>query len=163
MHIPGEGLSKLRVRCSGFVAAAQSTWARETRLWVGWGAAREWGQRGGLLCQVAMRRDWNSSLISSEHEIQKPRSKELMLQSVSSQIKPHSPMTGQKEMWLFLCSKLPFSTVFRVSVGNIPQKKGTAPQRCRASNQGASRGLMGYTEYPQTSAWWSNAKQFSFA
>lgn len=37
MHIPGEGLSKLKLRCSGLVAAAQSTWAGETRLWFGWG------------------------------------------------------------------------------------------------------------------------------
>lgn len=74
-----------------------------------------------------------------------------MLQSVSDQIKPHFSMTGQKEMLLFLCLKFPFSRVFRVSFRNIPQKKGTAPKGAVSVTKVPRRGLMEYTEHPQTS------------
>ena len=102
MRIPGERLSKLKLLCSGLVAAAQGTWARETR--VGWGAARE---RGGEEGSFAGWQREEIGILFQFRALDQEASIQRAPICLQSEENPTSPRLGRKKHCSFFAQYFP--------------------------------------------------------
>lgn len=158
MHIPGRGLSKLRVQCSGLWLLPGAP-GQEKQGSVGDSQEVGGGDKGSFA-------EWQREEIGIlSCPVQSARSRSLeskdLCSNLSNQRKAHFLMSGQKEMLLFLCLKHSFSTVLGVSVRNVPSREGTAHPGLGAITKLPWEGLTGCTEHPPSERW-SNGKPFGY-